>query len=273
VSESPTPGRRRDQAALRRRRASRHVVVGGGAHGASPATTGDGDVPDAETALTDAPPATSSVGGVTSAVPAATAAGDSDTGDRDTGDRETGDRDAGGRRGVRRRPGPLARVSTVTRAGARPLVVVLVLALLAAATTTAVLGWQVMAAHREDAARAQALPAARSAVQKVFSYDHAHLHKDFVAASKTLTPSFAKKYHASTKDIAPKARQIEAVVSSHVVQAGVVDADADKAVLVMFLNQKTTSTKLDGPRMSLVRVRVTMVSQDGSWLIDKVRAL
>jgi Mce-associated membrane protein len=43
--------------------------------------------------------------------------------------------------------------------------------------------------------------------------------------------------------------------------------------VLLFVNQTTTSTRLDGPRVDLNRVRLTLVQVDGSWRLNNVVAL
>ena len=50
-------------------------------------------------------------------------------------------------------------------------------------------------------------------------------------------------------------------------------AAQNKVVVLLFVNQTTTSTRLDGPRVDLNRVRLTLVKVDGRWLVNKVVAL
>jgi Mce-associated membrane protein len=67
--------------------------------------------------------------------------------------------------------------------------------------------------------------------------------------------------------------QYHVVVKAEVAAQSVVSATADQVVVLLFVNQTTTSTRLDGPRVDLNRVRLTLVKVDGTWLVNKVVAL
>jgi len=122
-------------------------------------------------------------------------------------------------------------------------------------------------------ARTQAIAAARSATQGVLSYDYRHLDKDFAAGRKLLTPGFAKDYDETTKAVAPTATQYHAVVTAQVTAAGARNVTPDSAVVLLFVDQTSTNTKHAQPRIDQSRVRVTMVRQDGRWLLSKLEAL
>lgn len=47
-----------------------------------------------------------------------------------------------------------------------------------------------------------------------------------------------------------------------------ISADAGTVTLLLFLNQNTTSTKYEGPRLDGSRIRVTMTKVDENWLIS-----
>jgi Mce-associated membrane protein len=53
----------------------------------------------------------------------------------------------------------------------------------------------------------------------------------------------------------------------------VVRASANRVVVLLFVNQTTTSTRLDGPKVDLNRVRMTLDRVDGTWLVSDVDAL
>ena len=63
------------------------------------------------------------------------------------------------------------------------------------------------------------------------------------------------------------------VVKAEVAAQSVVQCHADQVVVLLFVNQTTTSTRLDGPQVDLNRVRLTLVKVDGKWLVNKVVAL
>ena len=43
--------------------------------------------------------------------------------------------------------------------------------------------------------------------------------------------------------------------------------------MLLFVNQTTTSTRLDGPKVDLNRVRMSLRKVDGAWLVSDIDAL
>jgi Mce-associated membrane protein len=52
-----------------------------------------------------------------------------------------------------------------------------------------------------------------------------------------------------------------------------VRAEENRVVVLLFVDQTTTSTRLDGPKVDLNRVRLTMTRTGGEWLVSEVDAL
>ncbi|ORT58245.1 hypothetical protein [Streptomyces sp. CB03238] len=133
-----------------------------------------------------------------------------------------------------------------------------------------------------ERARAQAAEAARKAAPVVLSYDHRRLEKDFAAARAHLTGSFRDEYRRTTTSVvAPTARKYRGVVKASVVEppdgsapaVSVVSASPDRAVVLLFVNQITTSTQVSGPRVDLNRVRMTLALTSDGWKVSAVDAL
>ncbi|MDH2390898.1 hypothetical protein QCN29_19300 [Streptomyces sp. HNM0663] len=175
--------------------------------------------------------------------------------------------------------------AAATRPGRRRAVLSGALALLVvlALTAGAVLAWQYRQSERTAQARTSALAAARKAAPVILSYDHRHLDRDFAAARRHLTGDFLDQYGKTTKTVVtPTATKYRGTVKATVAKppngddasaASVVSATPDKAVVLLFVNQVTTSTRLSTPRLDLNRVRVTLVSTPDGWKVSAVDAL
>jgi Mce-associated membrane protein len=151
------------------------------------------------------------------------------------------------------------------------LLAVLLVAGLAAA---AVLFYRVREADDTSAARREAVAAARSNAQAILSYDHRTLGADFAKAGKVLTGKFKKDYARTTRTVVrPSAQQYKVVVKAEVTAASVVRSSAHEAVVLLYVDQTTTSTRLEGPKVDLNRVRMTLVEKDGNWLVSALDAL
>ncbi len=163
-----------------------------------------------------------------------------------------------------------------------PLVVgaVLALVLLVAAGTAGVLAYRLQQADPNNppdglaSTRSGAVAAARAHAQQILSYDHRTLDADFARAEKALTGTFKAEYAKTTDTVVrPSAQQYKVVVKAEVTAASVVRASEDRVVVLLYVDQTTTSTRLDGPKVDLNRVRMTLVEDDGNWLVSELAAL
>ncbi|MFI2454042.1 hypothetical protein [Streptomyces sp. NPDC019539] len=170
------------------------------------------------------------------------------------------------------------------RSPRRRLLICAVLAVLTVAglIAAAVLGTAYADGRQAEEGRAGALAAARKAAPAVLSYDHRHLDRDFAAARGHLTGPFLEEYRrTTTKVVAPTAKKYQGVVKASVVTppgggspaASVVSASPDRAVVLLFVNQVTRSTRVDGPRVDLNRVRMELTRTPGGWKVSAVDAL
>ncbi|MET7688349.1 hypothetical protein ABZT06_10270 [Streptomyces sp. NPDC005483] len=175
-------------------------------------------------------------------------------------------------------PGP----GTATRRGPlRRLNAVLCVLLAAGLVAVGLLGWRYREDVRAEQARVQALTAARQAAPVVLSYDYRHLDRDFAAARARLTGHFRDTYRKTTTTVVgPTARKYHGVVKATVAQptggspaASVVSSSADRAVILLFVNQVTKSTQVSGSRVDLNRVRMTLTRTADGWKVSAIDAL
>ena len=73
--------------------------------------------------------------------------------------------------------------------------------------------------------------------------------------------------------VRPSAEQYKVVVKAEVTAASVVRASDSQVVTLLFVDQTTTSTRLEGPKVDLNWVRMTLVEKDGKWLVSELDAL
>lgn len=174
-----------------------------------------------------------------------------------------------------RLPAP-PRPARPARSTSRSDLLVLVAGLVAVALvlTAGLLALRARSEDRVEQARTAALAAAESHAVDLLSYDYRHLDRDFARAGKALTGSFADDYATTTKTVVrPTALEVKAVVTAEVAASSVVRASQNQAVVLLFVNQTTTSTRVEGPKVDLNRVRLTLTRVDGDWLVSKVVAL
>lgn len=127
---------------------------------------------------------------------------------------------------------------------------------------------------RTEQARTEAVAAAESRAVDLLSYDYRHLDRDFGRAAAGLTGGFADDYATTTESVVrPTAEQVHAVVQAEVVSSSVVRAAQNQVTVLLFVNQTTTSTRVEGPQVDLNRVRMTLQRTGGDWKISAVTAL
>lgn len=124
-----------------------------------------------------------------------------------------------------------------------------------------------------SSARTEAVSAASDAAVSLLSYDYRHMDADIAAAAKHLTPTFRREYVKTADAVKQPAKDSQARVSALVSDAGVIQASADQATVLLFVTQTVQNTKLSAPRADLYRVRMRMENVDGHWLVDSVEAL
>jgi Mce-associated membrane protein len=162
---------------------------------------------------------------------------------------------------------------TRRRLSAVPVIpVVLVLGLLAAG---AVAGWLYFTQYRPDqqtdhAVSQTVVNAARDGTVALLSYKPDSLDKDFAAAKSHLTGDFLNYYNDFTKQVVTPAAQTKGVATTaQVVGAATSELHPDSAVVLVFVNQVTTSKERPDPAMASSSVKVSLVKSNGQWLINK----
>ncbi len=120
------------------------------------------------------------------------------------------------------------------------------------------------------AAQQRATDAARDGTMALLSYAPATLDKDLANAKSHLTGEFLKYYGDFTdKIVAPAAKQKGVKTEATVTRAAVSEMHPGRAVVLVFVNQVTTSKDRPDPALATSSVMVTMVKQDGRWLISE----
>jgi Mce-associated membrane protein len=159
------------------------------------------------------------------------------------------------------------------RLAAIPLIpVALVLGLLAAGGLA---GWLYFTQYRpdkqtDDAVAQSVVNAARDGTVALLSYKPDTLNHDFAAAKSHLTGDFLNYYDQFTKEVVTPAAQTKGVTTTaQVAGAAVSELNPDKAVVLIFVNQVTTSKERPDPAMASSSVLVSLTKVHGDWLITK----
>ena len=149
--------------------------------------------------------------------------------------------------------------------------IVLMVALLASAGVAAWLYFDEYRPDRQtdDAAATVALDAAKTGTIAMLSYSPESLDKDFANAKSHLTGDFLSYYTQFTQQIVtPAAKQKAVKTSAAVVRAAVSEMHPDSAVVLVFINQNTTSKENPDGAFAASSVKVGMKKIDGTWLIS-----
>lgn len=165
--------------------------------------------------------------------------------------------------------GPLRRVLQ----GAARFWVVIVL-ITALAVTGGVTAWLYVNQYRPDqatgsAAADSALNAAKDGTVALLSYSPETLNEDFTNAKTHLTGDFLNYYNQFTEQIVtPAATKKSVKTTAAIVNAAVAELHPESAVVLVFLNQTTTSTENPDGSFSTSAVKVGLTKVGDAWLIS-----
>jgi Mce-associated membrane protein len=120
-----------------------------------------------------------------------------------------------------------------------------------------------------DVARA-VVSAASDGTVALLSYSPESLDKDFAAAKSHLTGDFLSYYNQFTSEIvAPAAKQKSLKTTAHIMGTAVQELHPDSAVILVFVDQSTTSKDKPDPSMASSNVLVSLTRVNSNWLITK----
>jgi Mce-associated membrane protein len=165
--------------------------------------------------------------------------------------------------------GLLGRSARVVRAQVGAILLVVVLLASAGVAT-----WLYFHQYRPDqqttdAAANVALDAAKNGTVALLTYSPESLDKDFAAAKSHLTGDFLSYYTQFTEQIVtPAAKQKAVKTSAAVVRAAVSEIHPDSAVVLVFINQNTTSKENSDGSFAASAVKVGLKKINGTWLIS-----
>jgi Mce-associated membrane protein len=123
----------------------------------------------------------------------------------------------------------------------------------------------------DDAAAHRAVQAASDGAIASLSYSTDTLDRDFANAKSHLTGEFLAYYDTFTKQIVTQAVMDKHITQTvAVVRAAVSELHPNSAVVLVFLNETTTSKDKQQPLITPSSVRMTLTKVSGSWLISKL---
>ena len=112
--------------------------------------------------------------------------------------------------------------------------------------------------------------AASDGTVALLSYSPDSLDKDFANAKTHLSGDFLSYYNQFTEQIvAPAAKQKSLKTNARVLGAAVKELHPDSAVVLVLVDQSTTSKDNPDPSMASSSVLVSVTRVNGKWLITK----
>jgi Mce-associated membrane protein len=150
-------------------------------------------------------------------------------------------------------------------------VLLIVLLLLSGGTATWLYFKQYRPDKQTDSSVASAVAnAASEGTVALLSYSPESLDKDFANAKTHLSGDFLSYYNQFTEQIvAPAAKQKSLKTNARVLGAAVQDLHPNSAVVLVLVDQSTTSKDNPDPAMASSSVLVSLTRVNGAWLITK----
>jgi Mce-associated membrane protein len=112
--------------------------------------------------------------------------------------------------------------------------------------------------------------AASDGTVALLSYSADTLDEDLAAARTHLAGDFLAYYDQFTQqNVTPAVKQKSLKTTAHVVGAAVSELHPDSAVVLVFVDQSTTTKDAPEPSMAASSVLVSVAQVDGKWLITK----
>jgi Mce-associated membrane protein len=122
----------------------------------------------------------------------------------------------------------------------------------------------------DDEVAQTVLEAAKQGMEALLSYSPESFERDFATAKEHLTGDFLSYYTNFTEQIVtPAVKQKQVKTSAAVVRSAVEKLEPDKAVVLVFVNQVTTSKENPDGAFQASSVKVGLEKIDGRWLISE----
>lgn len=146
-------------------------------------------------------------------------------------------------------------------------VALVIVGLLAA---SGVLGWMVFQQRQLNEVRDEAQRAAVSYAQVLTSIDSDKVDDNFKQVLDGATGEFKDMYSQSSVELRQLLVENKATAHGVVIESAVQSASKDRAVVLLFVDQSVSNTKLPDPRIDRSRMKMTMEKVDGQWRASKV---
>lgn len=133
--------------------------------------------------------------------------------------------------------------------------------------------WRNSTTERAEAAREDSVAAARSIAIAMLTYEPQTVDQQLGAAKEKLTGGFRDTYSSLIDSVVvPGAREQQIAAVTDVPAAASVSADADHAVVLLFVNQ-TVTVGSEAPSTTASSVRVTLDKVGDQWLVSNFQPI
>ena len=147
--------------------------------------------------------------------------------------------------------------------------VVLVCAALILVGVGGTLLWSHHRSAAADTARVEVIGVAPMLVENLLSYNSDTVDDDLARAAEGASGTFQDSFaEFGSKTVAPQSKEQGISTKARVVDVGVRSVAADRAELLMFVDQITTSIARPAPASTSSRVEVTLDRVEGTWLVS-----
>ncbi|MFD1815650.1 h domain protein [Rhodococcus gannanensis] len=163
--------------------------------------------------------------------------------------------------------------ATSTKSGALGTILAAVAAVvvIALAVAVVILGKGYLDDRATEQARTDAVAAASDQAAAMLSYDYNEVDQQLAAAADGLTGDFREEYTKLVEGtIAPGAKEKKLTVQATVQAGSVVSATPDDVVVLLFVNQITTSADVPDAATTGSRVRMEMHKDGDRWLTGRL---
>ncbi len=151
-----------------------------------------------------------------------------------------------------------------------PLILVLLILISGGVATWMYFAWYRPDQQTDPNVARSVISAASDGTVALLSYSPESLDKDFATARSHLGGDFLSYYKEFTEQIvAPAAKEKSLKTTAHVMRAALSELHPDSAVVLVFVDQSTTSKDSPDPSMAASSVVVNLTRVNGNWLITK----
>lgn len=123
-----------------------------------------------------------------------------------------------------------------------------------------------------EAAAQSAIAAAKDGTVAVYTYSADTLDRDISSAQSHLTGDFLSEYKEYVQSPAPaEAKQNAVKTAATVVGAALMELHPGSAVVLLFVNQTTTTAQNPATSLASRSILATLLKVDGNWLISSMK--